>query len=140
MPYTPSYTPYQQNYQNGSYYMPSYGQAPAAPYQMPQNSGGIVWVDGEVGAKAFQLPPSWPVNTPFCMWDRNDSIIYLKTINQMGMPSPLQKIHYSMEESSQPALLQGQSGTGHEYVTREEFNQLRSEMMNRSNNGTNGGQ
>ena len=56
------------------------------------------WVDGEIGARAFQMPVGWPVGSPIALWDTNDSIIYLKSINQLGAPSQLYKIHYTVEE------------------------------------------
>ena len=74
-----------------------------APYtnwstMQPQQTQGLIWVDGEVGAKAYQLPPGWPANTPLALWDTNDTVIYLKSTNQMGMPNPLQIAHYQLEE------------------------------------------
>ena len=41
----------------------------------------------------------WPVNAPMPLWDTNDTVIYLKSTNQMGMPNPLQKVHYTMEDA-----------------------------------------
>lgn len=47
----------------GNTYQPY--QQMANSYQQPQQQkAGIEWVDGEVGAKAFQLPPGWPANVP----------------------------------------------------------------------------
>ncbi len=38
----------------------SYSYLP--PQQTPQGGpNGIIWVDGEVGAKAYQMPAGWPV-------------------------------------------------------------------------------
>lgn len=67
----------------------SYGQAPAV-------KGEIEWVDGEVGAKAYQIPAG--MTKPVALWDTNDTVIYLKSVNQYGIPNPIQKIHYRMEE------------------------------------------
>lgn len=98
--YPAMYQPY------GNLYGNSYGQYQMqAPQQGPQSYGtgiqnGINWVDGEVGAKAFQMPAGWPADKPIPLWDSNDMVIYLKSINQMGMPNPLQKIRYQMDEKS----------------------------------------
>lgn len=62
-----------------------------------QQSQGLIWVDGEAAAKSYQMPAGWPANTPLALWDTNDTIIYLKSTNQMGMPNPLQKAHYQLE-------------------------------------------
>lgn len=117
--------PAQYNGQYPAQGQQSYGTAQALPM-------GIIWVDGEVGAKAHQMPAGWPVNTPLPLWDTNDTIIYLKSTNQMGMPNPLQRIHYRMEEQTPKRM--GQSGTAgylsgvengggdlSEYVRKEEF-------------------
>ena len=73
-------------------------QAPPAQNQTQQSGHGLNWVDGEVGAKAYQMPSGWPANQPIALWDTNDTVIYLKSINPMGMPNPLQKAHYTLEE------------------------------------------
>lgn len=76
---------------------PQMGQAMMPAQAQPQQQG-LIWVDGEVGAKAYQLPAGWPANTPLALWDTNDTVIYLKSTNQMGMPNPLQIAHYQLEE------------------------------------------
>jgi len=148
-PAFPSYNSY-QTYPNNSYQQ-QYSQAYQQPYQQsamsyaqPQQTRvGIEWVDGEVGAKAFQLPAGWPANAPMPLWDTNDTVIYLKSINQMGMPNPLQKVRYTMEEapkmspamSSQTALPVG-DGTQRnqtvpdmsEYVRKDELEQMKEEL------------
>lgn len=116
--------------------MASYGQP-----QMPQQTkGGIEWVDGEVGAKAYQLPAGWPANTPMPLWDTNDTIIYLKSVNQMGMPNPIQRVKYTMEEQRQTAsraALPGGDGVTVEtqpmpdmsgYVRRDELERMKDEL------------
>lgn len=129
---------YQQQYSQA--YQPQY-QQPAMSYAQPQQGRvGIEWVDGEVGAKAFQLPVGWPANVPMPLWDTNDTVIYLKSINQMGMPNPLQKVRYTMEEqprmsaamSSQAALPAGDTSQTmpdmSEYVRKDELQQMKEEL------------
>lgn len=86
---------YPTSYQPQSY-------MPQQPQPQPQISqaqmSGMCWVDGEVGAKAQQIPPGWDITKPFPMWDTNDQVIYLKSFNAMGMPNPLTKLHYTIEE------------------------------------------
>lgn len=122
----------------GQQMYPAYGQSMAAQPQMSyaaaqqQTGQGIIWVDGEVGAKAFQMPQGWSPNTPIPLWDTNDTIIYLKSTNQMGMPNPLQKIHYQMEEmqpkhmgASQAMLTSGDAAAStqdmSQYIRRDEM-------------------
>ena len=110
MAYNPTiYQPYGQMYGNYGQGYSQIQQPQYAPQTQPQTQAqtGMIWVDGEVGAKAYQLPAGWPMNTPLPLWDTNDTIIYLKSTNQMGIPNPIQKIHYKMDEQQKPI---GQSG------------------------------
>lgn len=120
----PSYQPtvyptnsYQQQYAQA--YIP---QSNLAPTQQPI---GIIWVDGEVGAKAYQLPTGWPVNAPMPLWDTNDTIIYLKSTNQMGMPNPLQKIHYTMDEAPKQSFTSADMSA---YATKDDLARMKEEL------------
>lgn len=140
MPYNNMYNTYGQMYGN------SYGQMQVPQMtptvqqafgQAPMATGEIVWVDGEVGAKAHQIPPG--MTKPVALWDTNDTIIYLKSVNQYGIPNPIQKIHYRMEEmvpkymgQEQAKLESGdnepkQDMTG--YVRRDEMESMKEELM-----------
>ena len=127
---------YQQQYSQAAVQQPQYA-APQNSSYTGQQPVGIVWVDGEVGAKAYQLPSSWPVNAPMPLWDTNDTIIYLKSTNQMGMPNPIQKVRYTMED--QPKMSQAMScqaalpsGEHHpdmsQYVRKDELEQMKEEL------------
>lgn len=129
---------YQQQYSQA--YQPQYSMPQSnASYAAQQQPVGIVWVDGEVGAKAYQLPAGWPVNAPMPLWDTNDTIIYLKSTNQMGMPNPIQKVRYTMEEaprmspamSSQAALPAGEvqpMPDMSEYVKKDDLERMKEEL------------
>lgn len=164
------------NYYNpyNFYQQPNYSQtAPIAP-QVPQYSGtymgqtsyaaapqvkAMEWVEGEIGAKAFQIPAGWPANSPIALWDSTDTVIYLKSMNQNGIPNPLQKLHYTIEEQPNPLLMSGAVQNGQQntqqsgpdmsnYVTKEDLETLRKEIslineayvqknQNRNNNNGN---
>lgn len=66
-------------------YYPSYQQM--SPTQMsgtpqPQQSG-IIWVQGEAGAKSYLVAP----NNTVQLWDSERQTIYLKSADASGMPS-----------------------------------------------------
>lgn len=127
-------------------YQQQYAQ-PVTPYSAPQLAGyqhaaqgGICWVDGEVGAKAQQLPAGWDTSKPFPMWDTNDQVIYLKSFNAMGMPNPLTKLHYTIEEpskqapmmSSQAALPAAEPVPGpdmSQYVRKDDLAQMKADLL-----------
>ena len=119
----------------GQQMYPQYQQsaAPApAPQQQPTMSTGIKWVDGEVGAKAYQMPSGWPANQPIALWDTNDTIIYLKSINPMGMPNPLQKAHYTLEEHKSTNPMSGRTEPEmdmSQYVRKEDVEKIKKELM-----------
>ena len=131
-----AYNPYAYANQMYNQVYPNFNQGYSMQPSMPQQSftpraQGMEWVDGEVGAKAFQMPQGWPVGQPIALWDTNDQVIYLKSINQMGMPNPLQKIRYQMEEQPVAALPATGTVSGAAeaaYATKEDFEKLMDEV------------
>ena len=142
MAYNPNmYNTYGQMYGN-SYGQQMYPQSmqvmqPQSYGQAPTVKGEIEWVDGEVGAKAYQVPAG--MTKPVALWDTNDTVIYLKSVNQYGIPNPIQKIHYRMEEMVPKCMGQDQakleSGdtaqTQHDmsqYVRKDELEAMKDEL------------
>ena len=130
-----TYTNYPYNMYPLNSYTPQPQPAPTLAAQQPQQLG-IIWVDGEVGARAYQLPAGWPANTPVPLWDTNDTFIYLKSTNPMGMPNPLQRLPYTVEDtqhpmperrSATPALMSGEHRDP-QYVTRDDLERMKQEI------------
>ena len=102
------------------------------------------WVQGEVGAKAFQMPQGWPAGRPIPLWDSTQTVIWVKSWNQIGAPNPLQKINYVLENQSVPTLPTSgaeanpaQSEAAPEpatdekqFATKEDIEALRNEIRN----------
>ena len=151
MPYPQNQmNPYGNSYGNsyGTMYGNSYGQPMYAQQQIPMpqsyapmpaqmRDSGIDWVDGEAAARAARLAPG---ETQHAMWDINEPIIYIKSVNQMGMPNPLQKVRYRMEgqepnggemrklESGDEKPEEKHSMEG--YVRKEELDAMKEELKN----------
>ena len=53
----------------------------------------IIWVQGEMGAKAFAIAP----NTTMALWDSEAQIIYLKQSDAVGRPT-MQILDYTIRE------------------------------------------
>lgn len=53
------------------------------PSQPNAGFNGIIWVQGEAGAKSYLVAP----NTTVQLWDSESPIIYLKSADASGMPS-----------------------------------------------------
>lgn len=121
------YQPYQYSgvpslYQTAPMYQSGY--APVQPQPMQSN---VIGVDGEVGAKAFNIP-NGPIG-PIALWDTNDNVIYMRTFNAAGMPMPLKKLRYVEEEPVQS--LPGQSGSSidtSQFATKDDFEALKQEI------------
>lgn len=102
--------PFIQNYQ------PPFNPAstPQPQYQ-PQNNG-IVWVQGESGAKGYLVGAGQSV----LLMDSESSTFYIKSTDQSGMPLPLRIFDYKERvetaKSEQPAVIDTSS-----FVTREEL-------------------
>ena len=68
-------------------------------YQIPQTqqtqSNGIIWVQGEAGAKSYLVAP----NTTVQLWDSESQTIFLKSADASGMPS-MKVLDYTIRDSS----------------------------------------
>ena len=107
------------NYYPGMYQTPSY----TANNQLAQN--GLQWVQGEAGAKSFLVAP----NSSVLLMDSEQSVFYLKSADQAGMPLPLRVFDYTERRATAPELAPtgiSKPSEG-EYVSREEFEALKSE-------------
>lgn len=98
-----------------------------------QPSCAMCWVPDEMEARGKSMPAGV---TQFAMWDSNKPVIYLKSLNAMGIPNPMQVLHYSIEEAKQN-LPAGQSGDAppqvqmpdmSQFVTKQDFEELRKEL------------
>lgn len=91
-------------------------QQPIQQQPQPQPQNGIIWVQGEAGAKSYLVAP----NNTVQLWDSEAQTIYLKSADASGMPS-MKILDYTIREQggqNMPTLVQSQG----DFVTREEFN------------------
>lgn len=87
------------------------------PVSAPTNRGELIRVTGIDGARAFQMPP----NSNVALFDNNEDIFYAKSTDGAGFPT-IRAFKFSpMDMQAQP---------NNEFVTREEFEQLRREVSN----------
>ena len=67
-----------------SYQPMTYPQINQPMYSQPQQvQNGIIWVQGEAGAKSYLVAP----NNTVQLWDSEAQTIYLKSADASGMPS-----------------------------------------------------
>lgn len=94
-------------------YQPMIQQTPQQPAQ-----NGIIWVQGEEGAKAYMVAPGASV----LLMDSENSSFYIKSTDQSGMPMPLRIFDYTERTAQRP--VHAQAIPSEEYVTRAEFDAL----------------
>lgn len=96
----PNYNYFPVGYQQYPY-MQNQPQFPIQPTQSSNmgNTGvnGIIWVQGEAGAKSYLVAP----NTTVQLWDSESQTIYLKSADAAGMPS-IKTLDYTIRDNNQP--------------------------------------
>ncbi len=88
----------------------------------PQN--GIIWVQGESGAKAYPVAPNQTVQ----LWDSEGQVVYLKSADGSGMPS-MKILDYTIRETPVAKPLQTAQQDMSAYVTKEEFEKRLAELV-----------
>ncbi len=83
------------------------------------DNGGIIWVQGEAGAKAYLVAPGNTVQ----LWDSENQVIYLKSADMSGMPS-MRVLDYTERTAPPRTAPVGPQAPQVQYVTLEEFNAL----------------
>lgn len=118
MPVYPNFyqNPYQQ-YQPYAYQMPQ---------TAPQSQNGIIWVQGEAGAKSFIVANGQSV----LLMDSENKSFYIKSTDNSGIPS-LRIFDYTERNAVQNSPeVQNFSGTDMtNYVTRQEFEEKISQLI-----------
>lgn len=137
------YNPY--NFYPASYMQNMYPNMNYPNYPIPQQSGAaqagprmMEWVEGEVGAKAYQMPQGWPANSPIPLWDSTDTVIWLKSWGPMGIPNPMQKLRYEMPEGQSGAAEPPKLPDMSQYVTKQDLDSFREELRTIARTNQNG--
>lgn len=113
-----------------SYYPNYYGnqQMPPQASQMASNaqqgqSANLIWVQGENAAKAYPVASGQSV----LLMDSEDSVMYIKSTDQSGMPQPLRIFEYKEKTGHQNASVIA-SKPSEDYVSRKEFEAFRDDV------------
>lgn len=100
-----------------------YQQAVNVPQMQPtpQVNQGLLWVQGEAGAKSYLVAP----NTTVLLMDSESQRFYLKSTDGAGMPS-MKIFEYSEVPQNAPqALNSNEKDFSDKYVTRDEYECLK---------------
>ncbi len=118
---------------NGQATQPPMAQ-PAMP--QPQSGNGLIWVQGETGAKSYLVA----ANSTVMLMDSEADVFYLKSADASGMPMPLRTFKYTEVTSNnnpQPQGVPAQAISAADldrYVTREELNEILANISSGSGN------
>ena len=94
-----------------------------AQYQQPQQvNQGILWVQGEAGAKSYLVAP----NTSVLLMDSENSNFYIKTTDAAGMPTLRTFAYKEVTVDAKEPQKQAEVNLDDKYVTRKEYDDLRS--------------
>ena len=132
--YAPFYRPtyYDPAQQNPMGQFSQQFQPPTAPPttqpMSQQGNNGLIWVQGEAGAKSYIVAPG---NTVMLM-DSEGERFYLKSADASGMPMPLRIFEYKERTETPSQAFSGpvaaQNVNFDNFVTREEFEQRMASM------------
>lgn len=119
-----------QNYYQQQYSPQYYGnqQMPLQPPQMPSNApqtsgNSITWVLGENAAKSFPVGAGQTV----VLMDREEPIMYMKSVDQSGMPLPL-RIFDITERTAQHTESDSTKMANADFVSRSEFDKFKEDV------------
>ena len=99
-------------------YQPVYPQN-AYPTQPSAQGGGLIWVQGEAGAKSYLVAPNQTVQ----LWDSEAQTIYLKSADASGMPS-IKVLDYTVRDAAQKPV----STPVSDYATKEDISIINNEI------------
>ena len=114
---------YQQMY-------PQYNYIPQQPIIQTQpvtNDNGIIWVQGEAGAKSWAVAPGKSV----MLMDSENSVFYIKTTDNSGIPLPLRIFDYTERTQQDTAPAEAVQVTNSQYVTKDELKEILSGFVTR---------
>ena len=107
-----------------NYYPTNYGYGQmynSFPNQnQQQNNNGMIWVVGETGADSYLVAPGQTV----LLWDSTAPVIYLKSADNMGIPSKKILDYTERGATPQKAVISPQN----DYATKDEVSLLKEEI------------
>lgn len=124
---------YQQMYPQyvNSSFQPQMTQQQPQMMQQPQvNDTGILWVQGEAGAKSWAVAPGKSV----MLMDSESNTFYIKSSDNSGMPMPLRIFDYTertVQSQVQPKVAQHTELDTSQFVTREELDKKLHELFSK---------
>lgn len=99
-----------------------------APTPAQQGGSGLVWVQGEAGAKSFLVAPG----TTVMLMDSESPVFYLKSADQIGMPMPLRIFDFTERNATHTEAKPQTEFDPSIYITRKEFDERMSMLTKKT--------
>ncbi len=96
---------------------------PQQPMMQQPESNGILWVQGEAGAKSWAVAPGKSV----LLMDSESNKFYIKSSDPSGMPMPLRVFDYTEQTGKTEEVKIDTS----EFVTKKEFEEKLKELFSK---------
>lgn len=112
----------------GQYQQPIMQQPMVQQIQTPTQTNDMIWVLNENEATSYPVAP----NNSVVLWDKNEPIIYVKSVNNQGMPS--MRVLYFEERNATASNSSKNTPTTHKctcgdkFATKEQINDLRGKI------------
>lgn len=90
-------------------------------YMVPFNP--MIMVEGEVGAKAWQMPTNLAPNTIIPLWDTDGEHVYFRSVDAYGRPNPMKTGRIVMDKEPAKDEIP-------EYITRQDLDSFKKEILN----------
>ena len=105
-----------------SYQYPYYPQQYnlTQPQAGQQNASGLIWVQGEAGAKSYMVAP----NNTVALWDSESQTVYLKSADASGMPS-MRILDYKIRTD---APVHSVMGSKTDFATKDEVSAIQKQI------------
>lgn len=110
------------NQYKGQYQQQIMQQPMVQQMQIPTQTNDMIWVLNENEATSYPVAP----NNSVVLWDKNEPIIYVKSVNNQGMPS--MRVLYFEERNAAPSNSPKNAPKTHEctcgdkFATKEQLN------------------
>jgi hypothetical protein len=114
-PQMPMQNPPENQNQFGQYQQPM--QMPMQNQPTPQPSNDMIWVLGEIEAQSYPVAP----NNTVTLWDKNETTIYIKSVNAQGIPS-MRILDFSERVPNAPKTAEKhECHCGDNFVSKDKF-------------------
>lgn len=103
-------------------YQPQYQQM---PMNQPTPTSDMIWVLNESEATAYPVAP----NNSVVLWDKNNPVIYVKSVNMQGIPS-MRVLDFSerMTDNAPKTPVEHKCQCGGKFAPIEDFKRLQEEF------------